>query len=185
MAMLASRAWAVQMFDVAFSRRMLLACAQRQSECGTTPESFETPTRRPGIWRLKASWVAKNAAWGPPKPRGTRTAARCPRRRPLQNSPGGGSRSGPAGRPPRPPSLPRSWAAWREGRVVGHGSVGGGILHQRTEDAGGRHRRASVRPRPGCPVPWRGSGRCRDLGWQSSATKNTLPTVPAAPASPP
>ena len=33
--------------------------------------SLDTPTKRPGIWRRWASVVAKKAAWGPPKPRGT------------------------------------------------------------------------------------------------------------------
>src|SRR6266568_4765246 len=61
--MLASNACAVQMLLVAFSRRM---CCSRvpsaRRSAGLPRESLDTPTMRPGIWRLNSSRVAKNAA---------------------------------------------------------------------------------------------------------------------------
>ena len=58
--MFASSACAVQMLLVAFSRRMCCSrvCSDSRN-AGRPRESFETPTMRPGIWRLNASRVAK------------------------------------------------------------------------------------------------------------------------------
>ena len=65
--MLASSACAVQMFDVAFSRRM--CCSRVCSAIRNARrflESTDTPMMRPGACRTNASRVAKNAACGPP-----------------------------------------------------------------------------------------------------------------------
>ncbi len=71
-AMTASRLCAVQMFDVALSRRM---CCSRvwsaMRNAGAPRRSFETPMIRPGKLRLYWSRAAKNAACGPPYPMGT------------------------------------------------------------------------------------------------------------------
>ena len=66
-AMLASSTWAVQMLEVAFSRRMCCSrvCSARRS-AGRPSVSVLTPTSRPGSERVSASLVAMNAAWGPP-----------------------------------------------------------------------------------------------------------------------
>ena len=56
LAMTASSTCAVQMFDVAFSRRMCCSRVCSASRYAGLPcESIETPTRRPGIERLNAS----------------------------------------------------------------------------------------------------------------------------------
>ncbi len=70
--MLASSTCAVQMFDVAFSRRMCCSrvCSARRS-AGRPAVSVLTPTMRPGRARAALSWAAMNAACGPPKPIGT------------------------------------------------------------------------------------------------------------------
>ena len=90
-AMFASNACAVQMFDVAFSRRMCCSRvpSERRKRRLAARESFDTPTSRPGIWRLKASRVAKNAACGPPKPSGTPKRCALPMAMSAPNSPGG------------------------------------------------------------------------------------------------
>ena len=63
---------AVQMLDVAFSRRMCCSRVCRANRYAVRPWlSTETPTRRPGSERLNASRVAMKAACGPPKPMGT------------------------------------------------------------------------------------------------------------------
>ncbi|MNL18250.1 hypothetical protein D3C87_1393880 [compost metagenome] len=60
LAMLASSTCAVQMLDVAFSRRMCCSrvCIARR-RAGLPKRSTETPTRRPGMSRLNASLVEK------------------------------------------------------------------------------------------------------------------------------
>ena len=70
--MLASSTCAVQMFDVAFSRRMCCSrvCSARRS-AGRPAVSVLTPTMRPGRARAALSWAAMNAACGPPNPIGT------------------------------------------------------------------------------------------------------------------
>ena len=72
LAITASSTCAVQILLVAFSR--LICCSRVCSDnlsAGLPDESRETPTKRPGILRLYSSFVAKNAACGPPKPIGT------------------------------------------------------------------------------------------------------------------
>ena len=72
LAITASSTCAVQMFDVAFSRRMCCSRVCSVSRYAGLPcESTETPTSRPGIERLNASLQARKAACGPPKPNGT------------------------------------------------------------------------------------------------------------------
>ncbi len=60
------------MLELAFSRRI---CCSRVCiairNAGLPLVSIETPIIRPGIDRLYLSLLAKNAAWGPPKPKGT------------------------------------------------------------------------------------------------------------------
>ncbi|MNV21999.1 hypothetical protein D3C71_1129540 [compost metagenome] len=60
LAMLASNTCAVQMLEVAFSRRMCCSrvCMARR-RAGLPKRSTETPTRRPGMSRLNASLVEK------------------------------------------------------------------------------------------------------------------------------
>ncbi|MNY08877.1 hypothetical protein D3C86_1417550 [compost metagenome] len=90
LAMLANSTWAVQMLLVAFSRRMCCSrvCMARR-RAGLPKRSMDTPTRRPGMSRLKASRVAKKAAWGPPKPSGTPKRWALPSTTSAPNSPGG------------------------------------------------------------------------------------------------
>ena len=65
--MLASSACAVQMFDVAFSRRMCCSRVCSAIRYADRPLlSTDTPMMRPGTCRTYASLVAKNAACGPP-----------------------------------------------------------------------------------------------------------------------
>ena len=57
----------VQMFDVAFSRRM---CCSRVASVSTNPVrpsvSVATPTNRPGICRMHFSDAAMTPQYGPP-----------------------------------------------------------------------------------------------------------------------
>mmetsp|Transcript_26413 Transcript_26413/g.67197 ORF Transcript_26413/g.67197 Transcript_26413/m.67197 type:complete len:207 (+) Transcript_26413:2206-2826(+) len=66
-AMLASSACAVQMLEVALSRRMCCSrvCIAMRS-AGLPCASMDMPMMRPGIMRLYSSWHARNAACGPP-----------------------------------------------------------------------------------------------------------------------
>ena len=70
--MLASSTWAVQMLEVAFSRRMCCSrvCSASRS-AGRPPVSVLTPTNRPGSDRAALSRTAMNPACGPPYPIGT------------------------------------------------------------------------------------------------------------------
>ena len=70
--MLARSTCAVQIFDVAFSRRICCSrvCNARR-RAGRPASSTLTPTSRPGIERASFSETAINAAWGPPPPIGT------------------------------------------------------------------------------------------------------------------
>mmetsp|Transcript_34347 Transcript_34347/g.75125 ORF Transcript_34347/g.75125 Transcript_34347/m.75125 type:complete len:263 (-) Transcript_34347:1057-1845(-) len=70
--MLASSACAVQMLEVALSRRMCCSrvCMAMRS-AGLPLASTLTPMMRPGSCRLYASDVDRNAACGPPYPMGT------------------------------------------------------------------------------------------------------------------
>ena len=87
--MFASNACAVQMLDVAFSRRMCCSrvCIAIRRAC-LPWLSMETPITRPGMVRLNASLVAKNAACGPPKPIGTPKRCELPITTSAPNSPG-------------------------------------------------------------------------------------------------
>ena len=92
-AITASSTWAVQMFEVAFSRRMCCSrvCNAMRS-AGRPRASTETPMIRPGVWRLYASRVAKNAACGPPNPIGTPKRWALPTTTSAPNAPGGSTR---------------------------------------------------------------------------------------------
>ena len=71
-AITASRLWAVQMFEVALSRRMCCSRVCSAIRRAADPKrSFETPMMRPGKLRLYSSRAAKKAACGPPYPIGT------------------------------------------------------------------------------------------------------------------
>ena len=92
-AITASSTWAVQMLEVAFSRRMCCSrvCNAMRS-AGRPRASTETPMIRPGVWRLYASRVAKNAACGPPNPIGTPKRWALPTTTSAPNAPGGSMR---------------------------------------------------------------------------------------------
>ena len=68
---------------------VLFARLQREPVRGPASASCETPTSRPGIWRLYSSRVAKKAACGPPKPSGTPKRWALPTATSAPNSPGG------------------------------------------------------------------------------------------------
>ncbi len=88
--MIASSTCAVQMFDVAFSRRMCCSRVCRAMRSAGLPSaSTDTPMIRPGSLRLNASRVAMNAAWGPPKPIGTPKRWELPTATSAPHSPGG------------------------------------------------------------------------------------------------
>ena len=89
-AITASSTWAVQMLEVAFSRRMCCSrvCSARRW-AGRPAASTDTPTRRPGSERRRASRVARKPAWGPPKPIGTPKRCAEPTATSAPSSPGG------------------------------------------------------------------------------------------------
>nr|ACR35864.1 unknown [Zea mays] len=91
-AMLASKAWAVQMLLVALSRRMCCSrvCIAMRS-AGLPVESTLTPMIRPGMRRLYSCDVARNAACGPPYPMGTPKRCAEPTAMSAPISPGGRS----------------------------------------------------------------------------------------------
>lgn len=89
-AMTASSTWAVQMFDVAFSRRMCCSRVCSASRNAVLPlASRDTPMIRPGIWRRNSSLQDMNAACGPPKPIGTPNRCALPIAMSAPSSPGG------------------------------------------------------------------------------------------------
>lgn len=70
--MFAKRACAVQILEVAFSRRMCCYRVCRAILYAMLPSvSFDIPIIRPGILRTFFFLVAKNPEYGPPKPIGT------------------------------------------------------------------------------------------------------------------
>ncbi len=70
--MFASNTCAVQMFELAFSRRICCSRVCIAMRSASLPRrSFDTPMIRPGNERLYLSRVVKKAAWGPPYPIGT------------------------------------------------------------------------------------------------------------------
>ena len=93
-AITASSTCAVQMLEVAFSRRMCCSrvCSAMRS-AGFPSESVETPMMRPGICRFSSSRQAKKAACGPPKPSGTPKRCVVPTTMSAPHSPGGVSRA--------------------------------------------------------------------------------------------
>ena len=87
--MFASNACAVQMFEVAFSRRMCCSRVCSDMRYARWPcASIETPMTRPGMWRTNSWLVAKNAACGPPKPSGTPKRCELPKTQSAPASPG-------------------------------------------------------------------------------------------------
>ena len=93
LAIMAKRTCAVQMLLVAFSRRICCSRVCRESrQAGFPVTSLDTPTMRPGICRLNASAVERNAAWGPPNPSGTPNRWLEPTAISAPNSPGGRKR---------------------------------------------------------------------------------------------
>ena len=90
LAMLASSTCAVQMFEVAFSRRMCCSRVCKANRIAGRPAvSVLTPTSRPGSERAIASLVAMNAACGPPNPIGTPKRCADPIATSAPSSPGG------------------------------------------------------------------------------------------------
>ena len=88
--MTANNTWAVQMFDVARSRR--ICCSRVWSairRAGLPWVSFESPMTRPGIFLSKILRVAKKAACGPPYPIGTPNRWLVPTTTSAPHSPGG------------------------------------------------------------------------------------------------
>ena len=88
--MLLSKACAVQILLVAFSRLMCcsLVCSailKQRFPCASTL----TPMIRPGMVRLNSSFVAKKAACGPPNPIGTPNLCEDPMATSAPSSPGG------------------------------------------------------------------------------------------------
>ena len=65
------------------------ASAARAGSACSPCASTVTPTRRPGIWRLNSSRVARYAACGPPKPIGTPKRCALPTTTSAPHSPGG------------------------------------------------------------------------------------------------
>ncbi len=129
--MLASRTWAVQMFEVAFSRRMCCSrvCSASRS-AGRPAVSVLTPTMRPGIARAARSWAARNPAWGPPNPIGTPKRCAEPMAMSAPSWPGGtpsthASRS--VATTTRPPA---SWICSITGRQSGTSPVEVGRLRR-------------------------------------------------------
>ena len=111
-AITASSTWAVQMFEVAFSRRICCSrvCRARRI-AGWPAASWLTPTRRPGMWRLKLSRVAMKPACGPPKPIGTPKRCAEPTTMSAPISPGGVSSTRASGSAATIASAPESCAS--------------------------------------------------------------------------
>jgi hypothetical protein len=85
---------AVQMLDVAFSRRMCCSRVCNASRYAGAPcASMLTPTSRPGIERLNSSLVARKAACGPPLPIGMPKRWVLPTTMSAPISPGGVSKT--------------------------------------------------------------------------------------------
>ena len=87
--MIASSACAVQIFEVAFSRRICCSrvCSARRY-AGLPSASIDWPTSLPGIERLYLSRTAKKPACGPPKPIGTPKRCELPTTTSAPNSAG-------------------------------------------------------------------------------------------------
>ena len=108
--MLASSTCAVQMFDVAFSRRMCCSRVCRASRSAGRPAvSVLTPTMRPGIARAADSRAVRKAACGPPNPIGTPKRCAEPIAMSAPSSPGGVARTHANGSVATTASPPTSW----------------------------------------------------------------------------
>ena len=106
----------MQMLEVALSLRMCCSRVPSASRSAGSPAaSLETPTSRPGIWRLKASLVARKPACGPPKPSGTPKRWAEPTATSAPNSPGGRSRARPRRSAAAMQKAPAAWARSKNG----------------------------------------------------------------------
>ena len=84
-----SKACAVQILLVAFSLRICCSLVCKAMRKQRLPcASIVTPIIRPGIVLLNSSFVAKNAACGPPKPMGTPKRCALPMATSAPSSPG-------------------------------------------------------------------------------------------------
>ena len=177
-AITASSTWAVQMLDVAFSRRMCCSRVCSAIRSAVRPRaSTETPMIRPGVWRLKASRVAKNAACGPPKPMGTPKRWALPTTMSAPNAPGGSmthaaSRS--AAKTARPfTACTRSTTA--DGSRSAPLDPGYWTSTPNTSSPGASRANASYGSPTVTSIP-SGAARVRTTaivcGWQSASTKN-------------
>ena len=165
----------MQMLDVAFSRRMCCSRVPRASRRAGLPwASLETPTSRPGIWRLNSSRVARNPAWGPPNPSGTPNRWAEPTATSAPNSPGGRrsvrARRSAATMQKAPAAFAfakKSAKSWIEPAVSGYWT------RTPKQPAPGSYRRWS----PTTTSRPRGLARVRTMsmvwGWQRSETKNS------------
>ncbi len=89
MAARAKSPWFVQMFDVAFSRRMCCSRVESVRQKAVLPSaSVVRPTRRPGICRFIASRQARNPTRGPPNEGGTPNEAASPAAMSIPKAPG-------------------------------------------------------------------------------------------------
>ncbi|MNJ55266.1 hypothetical protein D3C77_507470 [compost metagenome] len=111
-AITASSTCAVQMLDVAFSRRMCCSrvCSARRI-AGLPCASFDTPTRRPAMLRLKESLQAMKPACGPPKPNGTPKRCAEPMAMSAPHSPGAANRASASRSVAQATTAPCAWAA--------------------------------------------------------------------------
>ncbi len=88
-AIFASNACAVQILEVAFSLLICCSLVCRAIRRARLPwASMLTPIMRPGIFLLNSSFAAKNAACGPPNPKGTPKRCAEPIAASAPNSPG-------------------------------------------------------------------------------------------------
>ena len=107
----------MQMFDVAFSRRMCCSRVCSAMRSARLPwRSTETPMIRPGSCRLNFSRHAMYAACGPPYPIGTPKRCALPTATSAPNSPGGVSSSSAIRSAATTTWLPASWAASHSAR---------------------------------------------------------------------
>ena len=89
LAITAKSTCAVQILEVAFSRRICCSRVCSAKRKAVLPcASTDTPTKRPGMVRLSASLVAIKPACGPPKPNGTPKRCELPTAISAPHSPG-------------------------------------------------------------------------------------------------
>ena len=175
-AMLASSTWAVQMFDVAFSRRMCCSrvCSARRS-AGRPAVSVLTPTSRPGRARARRlvggderrvrAAEAHRHAEALRRPDGDVGAELARRRQSARR---------PAGRWRRRRAPPAAWTRSMAARQSTTAPVDVGQAEQRAEAAVGDARRRRRR-RARCRSARRGSRSTAIVcGWVSWWTKNAV-----------